>query len=382
MNAKAANEFRHHRHIRTGFWFACVVAAILAVWFGGNELFYRWAIAPRKYPPLAPGVVSLLGLKLNGYRIIVSNGIARMQEGGDEAFSKPEDISSETAGAVVPMKGLVTAMQGQPEGIAELVGSLAGIKREIEPRKEIIWKAEDIARALAGDKTLRQKLEDAICVRLDGSPADRVSWQELQEGIWIRLRVPLKIASPSGIKEVAGIVEIPYQSRIGLAVAKRIQVYIETRKKLAPDAPTIAGFYREVSKALPKENVAQSLKGLISARYVRQLAQPAENLLSGVTVLLTEKQITGAEVAKISKPQGDGFLYNIALSITTEARDRLWQFTHENAKAQLLLVSNGVAIAAPFVSQEMKYSKVTITNIADEDLANEALALIKGQAGK
>ena len=381
MQASAGEKPVHRNHIRSGIWFALSVVFALAAWFGGNELYTRLVILPRSYPPLQPGTVNLLGLQLKGFRIIVSNGIARLQEGSDDTFSRPEDSSLDSGGTIVPMKGLILALQQKPEGVSELLEAFAGIKREIEPRPDIIWKREDVIAALKGDKGLREKLETALCTILAGGAVQKVSWRRLQDGIWIRTGVPVKITTPSGTETVEGEIEIPYKTRTADMVEKRIKKLLEQSGKLAPDGPMVAGVYSEEAGRV-KENVAQTLAQLASDSRLRALAEPVENLLSRVIVLLTEKQITGAEVQKEPKPQGDGFLYSILLDITTDARDRLWQFTYRNPHSQLLFVSNGVAIAAPFVRHEMKYSKVTITNITDEDLANEAISFIKGRTGE
>src|SRR5688500_1513254 len=91
---------------RTGVWFAVAVAAVLGLWFGGNALYTHLVILNRDLPRLEPGEVSLIGLKVPGYHIVVSNGVARLSVGDPAAFGKPESMSGASSGTTIPMKGL------------------------------------------------------------------------------------------------------------------------------------------------------------------------------------------------------------------------------------------------------------------------------------
>jgi hypothetical protein len=151
---------------------------------------------------------------------------------------------------------------------------------------------------------------------------------------------------------------------------------------LKPTPAMLAGAYSEAHRAVnsgAKENIIASLKSKLSEDMKRTLAAPAERLLADVAVLATDRQVTAARLLDEPSPDGNGRTYSMELDITQDARDRLWQYTYRHPKCQLLLVSNGVAIAAPFVKQEMKYSTITITNVADGDLAKQAIDFIRSR---
>jgi len=365
--------------LRGGAWFAVGVLALLAFWYGGNEIYTRYVILPRKHPRLNPGAINLIGIKVGGYRVKVSNGIATIERVSEASFGRPDDGTSAGSGAIIPMIGLIGALMLEPEPTSELIESLVGIKYEIEPLDELVWPAAKIKAALQGDSALKAKLEYDLSTGLDGNALDRVSWKRLSSGIWIKLRIPVKVSSAQGPQTVIGEIRVPYKTRLATRVSSDVQALLQRGRRLEPDRATIESAYARAASLMnekTKEDVGGSLGALISDQSIASYARPAENLLGNVAILVTEKQITGASLAAAPKDQGDGDIYSITLDLTTESRDRLWQYTHSKPGAQLLLVSNGIAIAAPFVQHEIKYSRVTITGILDEDLANEALSFI------
>jgi hypothetical protein len=360
---------------RSGIGFALAVVAVLAAWFGGNELYTRLVILPRAYPLLEPGAVNIVGVKLEGERIVVTNGVARLLQGSAGAFTRPEDDDPQ-GGTTIPIRALIGAMSGGSAAVSELATAFAGIKFDIEPDESLIWKAEDIRSALSADGEARARLEKDLCVALDGGPGSSIGWRRLQTGIWIETPFEVNLSSASGPRRVRGTVLQPYRARMAAKVESAISASLKGGR-LAPDEAMIRGFYEQAfSDPHPKEDVAASLRSLISTDRARELASPVERLLARTTILVTERQVTAATMGKEPKPGGEGFVYSLSLDITGDSRDRLWQYTHKYPGCQLLLVSNSVAIAAPFVEHEIKYSKVTITNIADEELANDALTTI------
>jgi hypothetical protein len=103
-------------------------------------------------------------------------------------------------------------------------------------------------------------------------------------------------------------------------------------------------------------------------------------VLNEVEVLVTEATIADAELKAVPREDGKGDMYSITLETTGDSRDRLWQYTYRRPGSQLLLVSNGVAIAAPVVRNQIKYSTVEITGIGEKKLAEEALRFIESSA--
>ncbi|MDQ2986067.1 MAG: hypothetical protein M3R13_05030 [Armatimonadota bacterium] len=372
---------------RAGVWFVVAVAAVIGAWFGSNELYTRFVILPREYPTLEPGNVSLIGLKVPGYHIVVSNGVARLQIGAASQFGKPADTDS-GSGSAVPMRGLIGALRFDPEAAAELVTALNGIKHEIEPLRDRVWTKERIEQVIASNAVESGKLEYDLATRLDGRGIDRISWDRLTTGIWLEVPVPIGVPAANGKKTVVANVLIPYKTRLAVAASNYFQRLLERGglgDDLNPTAATISGVYNQAlddGESAGFEDVAASLRSQFSAEAIARLADPVQKLLNEVEVLVTEKTIKSAELKSQRREDGDGEIYSIVLEVAAESRDRLWQYTYERPGSQLLLVSNGVAIGAPVVQHEIKYSTVEITGVAEQKLAEEALAFIESATAK
>ncbi len=74
---------------------------------------------------------------------------------------------------------------------------------------------------------------------------------------------------------------------------------------------------------------------------------------------------------------------DLTIEMTDEGRRRLWQYSEDKIGTQLLLIVDGVAIAAPKISHELAQGELTITQMADEGLVKEDTvnAINKGKKG-
>lgn len=370
---------------RTGTWFAVAVAVGLGLWFGGNELYTRLVILPRDLPLLQPGTVSLIGMKVPGYHIVVSNGVARLEIGEAGTFANPSNPGGSGGGLVIPIKGLIGALQFDAEKAVELVTALNSIRYDMEPLEDRIWKREDLLAALESPGALRNRLEYDLATRLDGKGVERVNWDRLTTGIWVEMPVDIVVPSQDGTRTITAIVRLAYKSRLASAAEANLQRYYErpfVNRELTPSPQTIEGVYTEALELAEQqgfEDVSTNLRRLVSGEHAAKLAEPVNKLLSEVAVLVTDETITDASLKDYPDGEG-GKLYSLILEVTQDSRDRLWQYTYRLPGSQLLLVSNGVAIAAPAVQHQMKYSTVEIVGIAEQKLATEALGFIESSA--
>ena len=371
---------------RTGIWFAVAVGVVLALWFGGNELYTRMVILPREYPPLQPGSVSLIGMKVPGYFIVVSNGVARLMIGEASTFSKPEAVDT-SSGKTIPMAGLVGTLRGEPEAAAELTLALNDITYDIQPLEDRVWTKSRIDRALAAPGEERSKLEYDLGTSLEGKGIERLNWDRLTTGVWLEVEVPIALPSAQS-KQLVAKVRLPYRTRVANAAYTYFQRQLERGgldANLKPSVATISGVYNQAlddATRLGHEDVAASISSKFSQDALAKLAKPVEDVLTAVEVLVTEKTIESAELKSAPREDGKGDIYTVILNTNDESRDRLWQYTYRRPGAQLLLVSNGVAIAAPVVRHEIKYSTVEISGISEQKLAEEALRFINTAADK
>jgi len=106
--------------------------------------------------------------------------------------------------------------------------------------------------------------------------------------------------------------------------------------------------------------------------------------VSSAFVVITEDQIDKASfrasevgTGNMNSQDSDSGMYDLDLHVTDEGRLRLWRYSKLHPHDQLLLVSNGVAIAAPRIRHELVESDLTIVQMPDKGLLQEAVALLQ-----
>lgn len=360
--------------------FSSVVLSAIGLWFLVPWAYARIFILPLKFERLEPGRLSLIGITLVGERIVVSNGVAQLEEGtGNEFSAQTGSVGGIGApsGTRIPMRGLVGSLQFRPEAVSELVASLNRIDLNDLPPEDAVWTKEAIEKALSGDPDTLRKLERDIGATLEGSPVNEFRRDHLLSGIYIRIPVPVQVPASNGNKTVIGEVTVRYKTRIAQQVASHRLV----KDRYEISNASLSAVYDEIAERIEqegRENVRNSLERLISNERAKELARPAELLLKRVLVLVNETLITGASFSSRVNSEGDT-LYTIDFDLATEGKQRLWQYTHLHPGCQLLFVFDGSAIAAPVVQHEMKYSTASITNITDGTTAEEAVKYIQNR---
>ena len=70
---------------------------------------------------------------------------------------------------------------------------------------------------------------------------------------------------------------------------------------------------------------------------------------------------------------------DITINLTDEGRMRLWKYSVGRVESHLLLVADGIPIAAPIIRDELREGELTITQMEDEALVKDAVdALNRG----
>ncbi len=364
-----------YKRFRGGILFGLVIGALFGAYFAGNWACYRFSVGDKVFAAIPPQNVNLLGIRLAGERIVVSNGIAQLVQDDSAGFGRAETGGEPVgaSGAKIPMAALVGSLQGNPDGVEELVMSLNRIEHQILPDESLTWNASDIRRALDGDAAMRKRLESDLNTTLEGEPADTISRQLTFTGIWIRLPIAVEVPSAEGSKRVESSITLPYVTEL----VRKVQAHPLVREKFEVDPRTLALVYEEVwQESAGGFKVRQSLESFIAPDRLDALSGSATRLLSRVTVLVTEDLLQGAGLEVVAKADGKGDSYTINLNLERDGRDRLWQYTRRNPGCQLLFTVDGIAIAAPVVQHEMMYYTAAITNIQEEDLARQAVDLI------
>lgn len=361
--------------IAVGFVILVVVAYV------AYQAYGRLSVGNKHFAEIAPGKFALLGMSGGtGYHIIVANNVAQLVQ-GDSKF-EASGFGEEDEGAAkhhVPIKYMVESLQGNTDALGQLITAMNDNLRKWQaeeiPPNPVIWTSADLEKALAGDAQLRQKLERDLNAKLDGTPADFITQRALYTGIVIKLPVTVKVNVGGVVKPLTANVQIPYRVGFTRKVERELAA-----KGVNPTEEEIKGYYLQERQDLLAhknnlEDVANTIKQRISPTIVAQYAEPAEALLANTKVVLNENLVDNAMVEQVGMKDNKP-MYNLTLNLTEEGRQRLWQYSLDKVGSQLLLIENNVAIAAPRVQHQLSQSNITVTQLADPTLAQEAADVI------
>ena len=368
--------------IRASTKIAIGTAAIGACGFFGYQYFSGLLLGNTNFPDLIPGDVNIIGIDPgSGYRIRVVNQVAQLIEGKQFEFGESDNgTEGPTSGADakrIPIRDLLETLKGNERALGHFV-MVMNDRQENEnwPPERNIWLAADVEKALNGDPVLQKKLEQDINMKLDGTPLSQFRMKSYENGIIVESIVPIDVMVGQQRRTLRGPIQTPYRPSIMGAVEREI------REKSEVTPQTIAGYYSQFAQDIlsgkaPKENVRGALKRLIDPRSLSKLAEAPQRVLDSARVLVNDALI---ENARYDTDQiGKDTLYNITLDLRDEGRRRLWAYSRGRVGAQLLLTSNGVAIAAPRIKHELVQSELTITQMRDKSLLDDMIETLRSK---
>jgi preprotein translocase subunit SecD len=126
-----------------------------------------------------------------------------------------------------------------------------------------------------------------------------------------------------------------------------------------------------MSDPAKREHVKNSIEGIISPQRTRQLAESPQSILKNAQVVINGSHIAGASYKTIVGGQRPK--YNLTIQLTDEGRNRLWKYSMNRVGSHLLLIVDGVAIAAPIIGHALTQSELTIKGLTDEVSVREAV---------
>jgi hypothetical protein len=367
-----------------------VIGFILLVGLGylGKSLYENRVLSTKSYAPVSPARLNLVGVdtKKGGYHIVVANGIAQLIQSSNQQFGAGDENPDQDTGGNdsgdkkrMPLKEMLETMQGKGESVGRFVAVLNDMKDEDLPATRVYWTKADIVKALQGDAALRAKLERDMNTSLDGKPLAEFRPSTFETGIVIKLPVTINVTTPQGKKPVTGDLLYPFQTTLMKALYQRV--------KEVPNltSTTLAGYYAEVAKiALANpgrlQNVSEALNQIISEQNVAGLTQLPQDVLDSISVIANDSMIESASYTPEDTTRGT--VYNMDIKLTEEGRNRLWQYSRNNVGTQLLLVTDGIAIAAPKVGDELAQTNLTIERLPDETLVKQAVDIINSSKGR
>lgn len=366
-----SRRFRASYKIAIGF----AVLAPLAIY--GYRYSNYFLLGREHFPPQSPGQVNIIGIDPNaGYGILIENQTAKLVLGSGGSF-KPGEMTekslqdSDTSDRkFIPIKDMLKGMQGNIPSLSYFVQRLNEIKDDDLHDGAPVWKAEDIEKALNGDKALEAKLVNDLNVTLDGMPLDHFRRNALFNGILTDTPVPITVQMGAEKKKLVARVKQLFEAAFMKDILNRINGKFADNSSIA----AVYGAAADEIKAgtLNKENLRKRLTGF--AQDAARLAAFPQQILDSITPVINENQITGARYTSEPNPRGN--TYTLHIDLTDEGRKRLYQFTRNRVHEQLLLTINGVAIAAPIIDHELASSEIEISKLQDEAIVKDAVDTI------
>jgi hypothetical protein len=311
----------------------------------------------------------------------VANQAAQLIRGGSEAFGPGNDgpeSSDATEKKRVPVREMLKAMEGDEAALGQFIAIMNDMQEtEDWPTQHIVWKEADLKKALAGDPTLKSKLEADLNVHLDGTPLSKISLTSYENGIIVETSVPCQVEVGSKVVDMRGPIQVPYRPNVSKSIAKDL-------KEKSYDLTTLAGYYaleaqKIEQKTSQKENVEASLKQIIDPATNAELARPAQQVLKSATIVVTDQYIDSASFKNYDS--GGENLNDMTIELNEEGRKRLWQYSRRRVGSQLLLIVNGVAIAAPRIRHELAQGELQISQLPDKILVQDAVDSINKKQG-
>src|SRR2546423_8344474 len=378
-----ATVFKKYGSLKIAIGFVILAAAL----YFGYDVFGRWQVGSKNFPEIAPGKFALLGVKTTaGYKVIIANGIAQLVQGGSkfEGDMGDQGGDSDSDKHHIPIKDMVLSLQGDTNALSNLITAMNEDLRRLQPdvpAKPVIWEADDLQKAINGDAKLRDKLEFDLNCHLNGIPLNLINQRALYTGIVIRLPVPVRVNVAGESKLLTGHVLIPY--RVGFT--RKVERNLAT-KGLSPSEDETRGYYQEaynelLAKPADRENVTNAIKSRISSAVTKEYAGPAEEVLKNTRVVLNETFVKNASLQQNGFRDGKP-LYDLTLNLKDEGRQRLWKYSLDKVGTQLLMIVNNVAIAAPRVRHQLSQSNITVTQMSDYGLAQDATDLLNSASKK
>jgi hypothetical protein len=368
------------KKMRSGTKIAIGFVAVVAIaWFGFNKIT-DLMIMGQKFPPLVPGRVNIVGVNPGaGYRVIVSNELAQLVEtqGGFTA-NESDDASEESAVKKrIPIRELIQSLQGNPEALGSFVTIMNDMSDNDLPPIRVEWTKEQLESAFQGDQKLRSKLENDLNMKLDGTPLPHLNLGSLENGIVIVVPVTVNIGLKGKQTPVTGHVYEAFEPRLLKAVQEKCASdnQSSTAIKASDYALKAAGYYASLAGDEMKkrrENVQQEIESKISKSAQDALTDFPKHILDSAFIVLNEGHIDNATYEKAASNDGKP-IYNLSIDLNDEGRRRLWQFSRNKVGQQLLLVSDGIAIAAPRIEHPLSGGEITVTRMRDSTVLDDFL---------
>jgi hypothetical protein len=251
------------------------------------------------------------------------------------------------------------------------------IKEADLPPVRVNWAATDILKALDGDKALAEKLQSDLGVDLQGRPLPRLKTSSLANGIVVQIPVEVTVPIAGAPRKMTAHIEQPFQSRFSMEVDKLLQ---ELNLRGASDEAAYKAAILQRASELPAEgnyqDVAASLRTVADIQNAKRYVPAVDRVLTNAFVILNDSFIEDADYTEETDEENQAY-YSLHLTLNEEGRRRLWQYSLRNRGHQLLVIVDGIAVAAPLIRNDLRDSTVDVTRLQELSLVEDTIKLVK-----
>ena len=347
---------------------ATTVGLGLAIW-GGMELWAVLQTNGANLEPVKAGKINLIVVDpKTGYSVRVANSVAQLFPVSKGGLSGEASSGQEGQSRRLPIRELIRSLDGDPEALAFLTESVNNLNQGDAPLSDVVWTADDVKLALAGDVAKVKKLESDLNMKLDGTPLDSVGMYAMRNGITIQ--VPVKLTVPKFKEPVWSTIRLPYQPRF----CKQVVDVID--KRFNPSKAYIIGTYsdevRKMVESKTQEDIASALKDMVADERAARYAQTVDQILPGDIIMVNDSMLESARYRSY-KDEKQRELYTLLLTVNDEARRKLWKYSRQTKDFALLVVVEGVAVSAPKIGTQLAERTVVIDGLRDKRLVQDSV---------
>jgi hypothetical protein len=353
--------------------FALGLIAVVGVGWTGNFLYTKSKLASVNLNPIPKGRLMLMAIRPEaGVKLVVANRMAQIVEASTEFEGQgSDDGSGVTQGSIkkrIPVKELINLLNGEPDAVEAFITRMRDKDELLESANPPDWSEADVMAALGGDATKRAKLEADLNCKLDGTPLPTVNLRAFFDGIRVHVPITMNVPNAKGAT-ISGTDAVYFRPRFMLQFYKSMEQKFYDKSKLQVYYTNFLKTYTDNFPAIDK-SLVPALKRVLTGDEIQQITQIAANTV----ILANDSMITGAEMFEVR--EGGEVTYDLKIKLTKEAKDRLWKFSSEGGE-KILVVADGVPIAAASIGTELASQELLIRQISDKSLLEEAVKLVQ-----
>jgi hypothetical protein len=363
------------KKIRSSTKIAIGFVLVIAVGWFGYQKVTDLMIMGQKFPPIIPGSINIVGIDAGaGYRVIVSNELAQLvlTQGGFASNESDDEASESAVKKRIPISEMLQTLQGDSKALSSFVMTMNDLSENDLPPVRVLWSQADLEKAFHGDPALQKKLVRDLNMNLDGTPLRTLRIASLENGIVLEIPVTVTVNINGKPIPVNGTVLQGYEPRM----MKAVQALYATDPKATPEVK--AGYYAEEAQKELAKSRHDKIQGEIEAILSQgpSFVKGPERILRSAFIVLNENYIDHSSFNNYTT--GDGkTLHDLTIDLTDEGRRRLWQYSKKRVGETLLLVSDGIAIAAPRIQGPLMGGQIDITQMPDQTMLDDFEATLK-----